>query len=90
MLKNKYKRTIIIISNDLNFMLDFVDYYYIFENADVVFNCTKEDLYNKGVEKFIELPELVNFVLKAQNKGSKIPNYYELNELIKGVYRDVK
>lgn len=90
MLKNKYKRTIIIISNDLNFMLDFVDYYYIFENGDVVFNCTKEDLYNKGVEKFIELPELVNFVLKAQNKGSKIPNYYELNELIKGVYRDVK
>ena len=39
---------------------------------------------------YIDIPDIVNFINLARNKGAKIDNYYELNELIKGVYRDVE
>ena len=90
MLKNKYKRTIILISNDQNFLINLVDYYYIINKGSIVFQCTKEELFNKGIEKYIDIPDIVNFINLARNKGAKIDNYYELNELIKGVYRDVE
>lgn len=90
MLRDKYKRTVIIISNDLDFLINFVDYYFVIKNGTVSFNCTKEDFYNKGIEEHFELPQIVKFIKLAQEKGSKLTNYYEINELIKGVYRDVK
>lgn len=90
MLKDKYNRTIIVISNDLDFLINFVDFYFVIKNGNVSFNCTKEDFFNKGIEEHFQLPQIVDFIHKARKKGSKLINYYEINELIKGVYRDVK
>jgi len=90
MLKNKYNRTIVMISNDMNFLLNFVDYYFLIKNGTTSYNFTKEDLFNKGVEVHIELPAIVSFIKLAREKGSNLTNYFDINELIKGVYRDVK
>lgn len=90
LLKTKYNRTIIVISNDTNFLLNFVDYYYVIKKGEVVFSCTKEELYNKEIDKHFEIPNIISFVLKAREKGSNMVNQYEINELIKEVYRDVK
>lgn len=90
MLKTKYKKTIIMISNDTNFLINFVDYYYFVKNGTIAYQCTKDELYNKGIDKYIDVPEIIKFINLAREKGAKLSNYYELNELIKGVYRDVK
>lgn len=90
MLKNKYNRTIIVISNDINFLLNFVDYYYVIKEGSLVYSCTKEELYNKGIEKYFEIPNIINFIQLARERGSNIKNHYDFNELIKGVYRDVE
>lgn len=89
-LRNKYQRTIIIISNDIDFLFKCIDYIYVMKDSEIVFACEKKDLYNQDIERHIELPKIVDFIKKARSNGSKIEDYYEFNELIKGVYRDVK
>lgn len=90
LLKTKHKRTIILISNDIDFIFKCTDYIHVIEKGKLLFSCEKKDLYNEGIGKMIKLPQIIKFVNKAREKGSKLEDYYELNELIKGVYRDVE
>ncbi len=90
LLKNKYNRTIILISNDINFLFQCIDNIYVINDGKLVFNCTKKDLYNRNIERYIEVPKIIEFVKQARIKGSKIEDYYDINELIKGVFRDVE
>lgn len=89
-LKDKYQRTIILISNDIEFIFKCFDHIYVIKESKLVFTCEISDLYNQNIDRHIQLPQIVDFVKKARNKGAKIEDFYEFNELIKGVYRDVK
>ena len=91
-LKRKYKKTIIIISNDINILYELTDYLIIFKDnkmvindkTNIVFN-DKEFLNNNN----IELPDLVSFSNKARNYNIKLKNYKDIKDLIKEVYKNV-
>ena len=91
-LKRKYKKTIIIISNDINILYELTDYLIIFKDnkmvindkTNIVFN-DKEFLNNNN----IELPDLVSFSNKAMNYNIKLKNYKDIKDLIKEVYKNV-
>lgn len=92
-LKRKYKKTIIIISNDINILYELTDYLIIFKDnkmvindkTNIVFN-DKEFLNNNN----IELPDLVLFSNKARNYNIKLKNYKDIKDLIKEVYKNVQ
>lgn len=92
-LKRKYKKTIIIISNDINILYELTDYLIIFKDnkmvindkTNIVFN-DKEFLNNNN----IELPDLVSFSNKTRNYNIKLKNYKDIKDLIKEVYKNVQ
>lgn len=86
-LAHDYKVKILVISNDLEYMLDLVDKIIILENSEIVKTLTKKDFYNENIYKYIDMPDIIAFVKRCQNKGKKIDNYIEISELLKGLYR---
>ncbi len=87
-LKNKFNKTFIIITNNSNFLLNFVDNIYIL-SKDNIKKRNQNYIYDKNISKYIDIPEIVEFVHLLQKKGIKMNYYDNLLDLIKAVYRDV-
>ena len=89
-LKNKYNKTIIIASNNVNI---------IYENTDKTLIISDEPLYKNTKDVFTDddilkkyklyVPNLVMFVKKAKKKDKDINYYTDIRELMKDVYRNV-
>lgn len=89
-LKNKYNKTIIIASNNVNI---------IYENTDKTLVISDEPLYKNTKDVFTDddilkkyklyVPNLVMFVKKAKKKDKNINYYTDIRELMKDVYRNV-
>ena len=89
-LKNKYNKTIIIASNNVNI---------IYENTDKTLIISDEPLYKNTKDVFTDddilkkyklyVPNLVMFVEKAKKKDKNINYYTDIRELMKDVYRNV-
>ena len=45
------------------------------------------DMFDKALGEYIDLPKIVEFTNKSENKGIKINHYKELDELLKAIYR---
>ena len=85
-LKKKYKKTIIIISNNINYLYDLSDYLVIFENNNIVaFDKTNTVFKNLNNP----LPDLIKFSKLANSYNKKIKNYKDIKDLIKDVYKNV-
>ena len=89
MLNKKYNKTIIMISNDLNFLISFVDNYYIFEDYHLTQVLKKQDIFNQNLPSFINKSSIIEIIRIARKKGIQLENEYEINELIKEVFRNV-
>lgn len=94
MLKNRYKKTIIIISQDLDMLLKIVDYVYVLKDGKLILEGEKfEVLSNEDVlnECGLETPKIITFEnLVKKKKGIKIGYRDEINDLIKDIYRNAK
>lgn len=88
-LKNKLNKTIIVITNDVSFMFDLVDNYYVINNGKLVLSGTKKDFYNEELYNYVEMPKIVEFTNYANSKGCNILEYTDFKELIKEIYRKV-
>lgn len=91
-LKRKYKKTIIIISNDVNILYELTDYLIIFKDNKMVINDKTSIVFNDKEflnNNNIELPDLVSFSNKARNYNIKLKNYKDIKDLIKEVYKNV-
>ncbi len=91
-LKHKYKKTIIISSNDINLLYELTDNIIILKNGRLkVYMETAKALQDVEIlEKLnIEIPDLVNFTLKARLKKIRLLHHRDILDLIKDIYKHV-
>ena len=88
-LKNKYDKTIIIITRDVSFLFDIVDNVTVINNGNIVLSEGKEIFYNTNLYKFVNMPKIVEFTKYAESLGHDIKKCLDIKELIKELYRNV-
>ena len=89
-LKIKYHKTIIVLSDSAEPLMNFVDNFYVINNGNIVFEGDKKSFYKDKLYKYIEMPKIIEFTKYLQEKGHKIKEYTEITELIKEIYRYIK
>lgn len=88
-MKHKYNKTIVILSNDTDFLLRLVDYIYVINNNKVLLHGNKyEVLKNSKLKKAnIHIPDIIKFQMEFEKKGKIKMEYRDnINDLIKDVY----
>ena len=89
-LKNKYNKTIIIITNDVEFLFDIVDNVHVIHKSKLVLSEGKDIFYNINLYKYTSIPRIVEFTKYAELKGYDIKKCTDIKELIKELYRNVR
>ena len=91
-LKNKYNKTIIISSNDINLLYEITDNIVILRKNKVLLEGNTATIYqnvNTLNEKNVDIPDLVRFTMLAKNKKVKLSYHRDILDLIKDVYKHV-
>ena len=91
MLKNKYKRTIILLTKDTDFAYKLSDKVYLMKLTRVICSSDKSVLRDEELLKSLglQVPRIASFINECNKKGHEIYQYSNIYDLIKGVYRDV-
>ena len=94
MLKNRYNKTIIIISHDIDFIHNISDYVILLDKGKLILTGNKYDILgNPDVlkEYNLPIPKVVEFSYKVlKNKGIKMGYRDDVNDLLKDIYRYAK
>jgi len=92
MLKNRYNKTIVIISRDSDFVHSICDNVSIIHNGKIVLSGNKYDVFTKDIEKYgLKKPKIIEFEqMVLKNKNIKLLYRDDINDLMKDVYRSVK
>ena len=90
-LKNKYRKIIILLSKDTSFCYGVSDHIYLMSLTRMVRHGKKDILEDEELlsEINLPLPRIVEFVNTCNKKGHEINQYTNILDLIKGVYNDV-
>ena len=92
LLKNRYKKTIIVVSNDADLLLKISDYVILLDKGKIVLEGNKYDFFKQDISKYgLKRPKIIEFEqLVLEKKGIKIGYRDDINDLMKDVYRYVK
>lgn len=86
-LSTEYNKKIVVIDNNLKTFFNLTNKIVFMNNKKIQFDIT--NFYDKKLEKYIELPPIIDFV-KTVNKNKRILNEtIDIYELIKDIYRSV-
>ncbi len=85
-LVHQYGIKLAVFTNKISFCFNLIDHIIIVQNKEIKKVLTN-DFYNLEIYNYIDMPDIVNFVIRAKSKGKKLENYLEISELIKGIYR---
>lgn len=90
-LKNKYKRMIIILSKDTDFLYSLVDYVYLFDKSRLITEGETELFKERALLETLGLkvPDIIKFISLAKSKNVKLYDYKDIKDLIKGVCNNV-
>lgn len=80
-----YGRKIVLVDRNSNMFINCVDKMYVINNKKIVLEVS--DIYDKDLEKYIEVPKIVEFTNKTLDYGVNINHYNELDDLLKAIYR---
>ena len=89
-LSKTYGISFIIRSNDFSFCNNLVDEYHIFSGNKLVKIVDKKDVYKEEVYKLFNKHQLIDFVLKSREFNHLSSDYYDINEVLKAIYREKK
>ena len=91
-LKDKYNKTVIIASNNINLLYEITDNIIVLRKGHVLISgettSTYQDI-DKIKDKDIEIPDLVKFTMLAKKKKIKLSYHKDIRDLIKDVYKHV-
>ena len=92
LLKNRYKKTIIVVSNDADLLLKISDHVILLNKGKIVLEGNKYDFFKQDISKYgLKRPKIIEFEqLVLEKKGIKIGYRDDINDLMKDVYRYVK
>jgi cobalt/nickel transport system ATP-binding protein len=93
LLKRRYKKTIILASNDIEFIHKITDYIYVLDNGKIVLEGNKYDVF-KDEKKLKKYNIIAPYTIRISNevikqKNIKIGYRDEVNDLLKDIYRYV-
>ncbi len=88
-LKNKFNKTIIIITNDISFLFDLVDNVHVINKGKLVLSEGKDIFYNTKLYKYCNVPKIIEFTKYVELLGHDIKKCTDIKELIKELYRNV-
>jgi energy-coupling factor transporter ATP-binding protein EcfA2 len=94
LLKRRYKKTIVIASNDIEFIHKVTDYIYVLDHGKIILEGNKYEIFKE--EKKLKKNNIISpYIIRIPNKvleekGLKIGYRDEINDLIKDIYRYVK
>jgi energy-coupling factor transporter ATP-binding protein EcfA2 len=90
-LKNKYKRIIILISKDTDFCYSISDYFYLLDKNGIVKQGNKTLINNTELLNKLNLktPDIVKFINEYRKYNKEFSDYTNILDLIKAVYRDI-
>jgi len=91
-LKKNYNKIIIII-DDINIIYEICNNIIIFKDNYLLISGNKKEVFNDIdllIDNEIELPFFIEFSYNAKNYNKEIKYYQEINDLIKGVYKNAR
>ena len=91
-LKNRYEKTIIIVSHEIDLLYELCDNLIVLSDGKIILYGDPESIYNeeKIIKEYdITMPKVLLFENIAREKGIKLLKSKSINDLIKEVYRNV-
>jgi len=90
LLKEKYNKTIILLTKDTSFAYEVTDYIYLMHKAKIIEYGKKDILKNVELLETIDIepPKIVSFIKEYNKKGENIDSK-DINEIIKEVTKNV-
>lgn len=89
-LSREYGINFYIQTNDLNFCIDLVDEYLVFNNNIIIETCLKNEVFSKNIYKYYDKHKLVDFILESRKHNHLRDDYYDIKDILKAIYRELK
>lgn len=93
LLKNKYNKTIIVVSHDVDTLYKFVDNVIILSNGNILLEGNKFEVFKDVdflTQNGVKVPQIVEFIHKVKLKtGKYLGDIDDINDLIKEIYQNV-
>ncbi|MCI8575358.1 MAG: hypothetical protein HFI09_02705 [Bacilli bacterium] len=83
----KYGKCIILVTDDLSFLMGMLSCFYFFEDKGYRL---VSDFYDDQIYQVIPMPPVIEYVKYLEQRGLKIEHYLETKEVLKAIYRSVE
>ena len=85
-LAHNYDVKIAIFTNNIEFCFGLVDRIILVKNKEII-KYKSNDYYDLEIYNYIDMPDIIKFVINSIQRGKKLDRYLDMSELIKGIYR---